>query len=55
MNALIVVDVHARDVITQLINAGIDNINEFEWIMQLRYYWAEDDVNKDGNCYVRCV
>jgi dynein heavy chain len=23
--------------------------------MQLRYYWAEDEVNKDGNMYVRCV
>jgi dynein heavy chain len=55
MNALIVVDVHAQTVVQQLIDAKITNIDEYDWISQLRYYWAEDDVNKDGNCYVRCL
>jgi dynein heavy chain len=55
MNALIVVDVHAQTVVQQLIDAKITNIDEYDWISQLRYYWADDDVNKDGNCYVRCL
>jgi len=49
MNALIVLDVHARDVVETLVKQGVDDVGAFEWIMQLRYYWENDD------CYVKCI
>lgn len=42
MGALIVLDVHARDVITELAAKGIKNLNDFEFSKQLRYYWDAD-------------
>lgn len=32
VNALIVIDVHARDVIGHMVDLKIDNVNAFEWI-----------------------
>ena len=40
LSALIVIEVHARDVTLGLRDDGIKSINEFEWISQLRYYWT---------------
>lgn len=39
IEALIVLDVHARDIVTLLVNEGIEDKGEFNWISQLRYYW----------------
>ena len=49
INALIVIDVHAKDVVEKLVLANITDVAAFEWISQLRYYWADND------CYVRCI
>lgn len=37
--ALIVIDVHAKDVVVDLANKNIRKTNDFGWISQLRYYW----------------
>ena len=49
INALIVIDVHARDVIGTLKELKIHDRNAFEWISQIRYYWEDDD------CRVKCI
>ena len=36
LSALIVIEVHARDVVTNMVNEQVDNANAFEWISQLR-------------------
>lgn len=47
MGALIVIDVHARDVIKMMIKSNVDSLNDFDWTCQLRYYWEEDDEAND--------
>ena len=49
LNALIVIDVHARGVIYKLIRNNISDLASFDWISQLRYYWENDD------CYVKNI
>jgi dynein heavy chain len=39
MGALIVIDVHARTVVGNMIRDRVDNVNSFSWSKQLRYYW----------------
>lgn len=39
IEALIVLDVHARDIVQQLVENNVSASNEFNWISQLRYYW----------------
>jgi dynein heavy chain, axonemal len=42
LGALIVIEVHARDVIQHLETVGIKSTSDFEWISQLRYYWDDE-------------
>ena len=49
MSALITIDVHAKDVVENLRNLEMFDLNGFEWISQLRYYWEEK------NCKVKCI
>jgi dynein heavy chain len=49
LEALVVVDVHAKEVTELLENQRITDTGAFEWIQQLRYYWLND------NCQVRCI
>eukprot|EP01029_Cantina_marsupialis_P009144 TRINITY_DN2137_c0_g5_i1.p1 TRINITY_DN2137_c0_g5~~TRINITY_DN2137_c0_g5_i1.p1 ORF type:complete len:3984 (-),score=1416.37 TRINITY_DN2137_c0_g5_i1:203-12154(-) len=47
--ALVTTDVHARDIIEQLMKDGVNTTDNFTWQQQLRYYW---DVDSD-NCLVK--
>ena len=48
LGALVVMDVHARDVVGALAGAGVSQLEEFEWQAQLRTYWQRTDVS--GGC-----
>ena len=47
--SLITIDVHARDIITEMVRVKVDDSNNFEWLKQLRYYWD----NEVDNCIVK--
>jgi dynein heavy chain len=49
MGALMVLDVHARDVVGLLQKANVQSCNDFDWQKQLRYEW---NVEID-DCYAR--
>ncbi|NWX92741.1 DYH1 protein, partial [Nothoprocta pentlandii] len=49
LSALIVIEVHAKDVVAKLIEENVTGVNDFEWISQLRYYWTR------GDLYIRAV
>ncbi|XP_065178852.1 dynein axonemal heavy chain 6-like [Sycon ciliatum] len=49
LTALITIDVHARDTVTNMVNGKVTGVNDFEWVKNLRYYW---DLEID-NCCVR--
>ncbi|KAK2860339.1 hypothetical protein Q7C36_004505 [Tachysurus vachellii] len=41
--ALVTVEVHARDVIDKLVKAGSCDMNAFDWLCQLRFYWDKEE------------
>lgn len=47
INTLIIVDVHARDLVDGFVRDSILDAREFQWESQLRFYWdrATDDVS----------
>jgi dynein heavy chain len=40
--SLITIDVHARDIVSEMVRAKVDDVSSFEWQKQLRYYWDSE-------------
>jgi len=54
LSALVVLDVHAKDVISALEKNDCESIFDFSWTSQLRYYWEEPGV-KQPVVWVRMI
>ncbi|XP_062316503.1 dynein axonemal heavy chain 12 [Osmerus eperlanus] len=54
LGALVTIDVHARDVVMDLIEKGVSQDTDFQWLAQLRYYWHNENVRvRIINCDVK--
>lgn len=49
LGALVVMDVHARDVVAALAEGAVSSQSDFDWQAQLRSYWVEDTAGEKGN------
>jgi dynein heavy chain len=52
VNTLIILDVHARDIVDSFVRDSMMSAKEFEWESQLRFYW---DMNKDDIDIRQCT
>ncbi|RKO93650.1 dynein heavy chain and region D6 of dynein motor-domain-containing protein [Blyttiomyces helicus] len=52
--ALITVEVHSRDVIDRMIKANCANVNAFDWLSQLRFYWEKEGKDEE-DCFIRQI
>ncbi|CAH2313074.1 dynein heavy chain 12, axonemal [Pelobates cultripes] len=54
LGALVTIDVHARDVVLDMIGTGVTHETDFQWLSQLRYYWENENARvRIINCNVK--
>ncbi|XP_043934432.1 dynein axonemal heavy chain 12 [Protopterus annectens] len=54
LGALVTIDVHARDVVMDMIETGVMHETDFQWLAQLRYYWENENARvRIINCNVK--
>ncbi|EDL24717.1 mCG120479 [Mus musculus] len=54
LGALVTIDVHARDVVMDMIEMGVSHDTDFQWLAQLRYYWEYENARvRIINCNVK--
>uniref|UniRef100_G1P4G7 Dynein axonemal heavy chain 12 n=1 Tax=Myotis lucifugus TaxID=59463 RepID=G1P4G7_MYOLU len=54
LGALVTIDVHARDVVMDMIDVGVSHNTDFQWLAQLRYYWEYENARvRIINCNVK--
>uniref|UniRef100_A0A8C5R657 Dynein axonemal heavy chain 12 n=1 Tax=Leptobrachium leishanense TaxID=445787 RepID=A0A8C5R657_9ANUR len=54
LGALVTIDVHARDVVMDMIGSGVTHETDFQWLSQLRYYWENENARvRIINCNVK--
>ncbi|KAL0205536.1 hypothetical protein P9112_000843 [Eukaryota sp. TZLM1-RC] len=44
ISALIVIDVHNRDIVAKMANEGVSSPDDFLWLSQLRYYYEQSTI-----------
>eukprot|EP00002_Diphylleia_rotans_P021405 TRINITY_DN4165_c0_g1_i7.p1 TRINITY_DN4165_c0_g1~~TRINITY_DN4165_c0_g1_i7.p1 ORF type:complete len:4191 (+),score=803.60 TRINITY_DN4165_c0_g1_i7:51-12623(+) len=44
LESLLILEVHQRDLVADLIERDCDDISDYNWTRILRYYWVEDDI-----------
>ncbi|KAI8915474.1 dynein heavy chain and region D6 of dynein motor-domain-containing protein [Powellomyces hirtus] len=52
--ALITIEVHSRDVIDKMIKSNVSDVNDFDWLSQMRFYW-EKEAKDDEDCFIRQI
>merc|ERR1719334_3065526 len=59
LSALIVIEVHAREVLRKLIDENIDSENDFEWFSQMKFFAKKDqdktEITADDNLLIKIV